>query len=449
MPRDALGIIRGSMASIRISKASVDAAMPVASSDVTFWDDRIAGFGLKVTPAGLKVYIYRYRIAKSGQAAQTAPRKYTIGRHGDLTPEQARRRAQELAAMVAQGVDPRQQELDAIAARETSVALVEEQARVKRDLAFSRIAKLWLEHYQNDMERRASSVAMATLVVNRYLMPALGDTPMPHIGRSQLQPVIDSIPSHKRGIRRAVFAYSSVLWGWAIRRGHIDVNPILAMEKPPAPAARERVLTDNELTQFYEAAETLHPIWTAFFKLLVLTGQRRSEVAGIMWEELDRATATWTIPASRAKNAKAHLVPLAPASVWLLDAQAGGAEWPQRGFILTTTGRTPVSGISKAKAALDTAMSSEGRQVDQWRLHDIRRTVATGLQRLGVRFEVTEAVLNHVSGSKGGVAGVYQRHDWADEKRLALEAWDQHVGSVIHPKDDTKVVPISKGNKWP
>jgi hypothetical protein len=135
--------------------------------------------------------------------------------------------------------------------------------------------------------------------------------------------------------------------------------------------------------------------------------------------------------------------------VWLLDAQAGGAEWPQRGFILTTTGRTPVSGISKAKAALDTAMSSEGRQVDQWRLHDIRRTVATGLQRLGVRFEVTEAVLNHVSGSKGGVAGVYQRHDWADEKRLALEAWDQHVGSVIHPKDDTKVVPISKGNKWP
>jgi integrase len=440
MPRGALGIIGGSMASIRISKASVDAAIPLASRDVILWDDRIAGFGLKVTPAGLKVYIYRYRLAKPGQASQTAPRKYTIGRHGDLTPDQARKRAQELAAMVAQGVDPRQQDLDAIAARETSVALVEEQARVERDLAFSRIAKLWLEHYQNDMERRASSVAMATLVVNRYLTPALGDTPMPHIGRSQLQPVIDSIPSHKRGIRRAVFAYSSVLWGWAIRRGHIDVNPILAMEKPPAPAARERVLTDNELTRVYQAAETLHPIWTAFFKLLVLTGQRRSEVAGIMWEELDRATATWTIPASRAKNAKAHLVPLAPVAVWLLDAQAGGATWPQRGYILTTTGRTPVSGISKAKAALDAAASNEGREVDAWRLHDIRRTVATGLQRLGVRFEVTEAVLNHVSGSKGGVAGVYQRHDWADEKRSALEAWAGHVEQLIRGITATNVV---------
>ena len=427
------------MASIRISKASVDAAMPVSSGDVILWDDRIAGFGLKITPAGLKVYIYRYRVAKPGQAAQTAPRKYTIGRHGDLTPDQARKRAQELAAMVAQSVDPRQQDLDAMAAREAIVTLVEEQARVERDLAFSRIAKLWLEHYQNDMERRASSVAMATLVVNRYLMPALGDMPMPQIGRSQLQPVIDSIPSHKRGIRRAVFAYSSVLWGWAIRRGHIDANPILAMEKPPAPAARERVLTDNELMQVHQAAETLHPIWTAFFKLLVLTGQRRSEVAGIMWEELDRATATWTIPASRAKNAKAHLVPLAPASVWLLDAQAGGAEWPQRGFILTTTGRTPVSGISKAKAALDTAMSHEGR-VAPWRLHDIRRTVATGLQRLGVRFEVTEAVLNHVSGSKGGIAGVYQRHDWADEKRSALEAWAGHVEQLIRGITATNVV---------
>jgi len=290
------------------------------------------------------------------------------------------------------------------------------------------------------MERRASSVAMATLVVNRYLTPALGDTPMPHIGRSQLQPVIDSIPSHKRGIRRAVFAYSSVLWGWAMRRGHIDVNPILTMDKPPAPAARERVLSENELMQVYQAAETLHPIWTAFFKLLVLTGQRRSEVTGIMWEELDRATATWTIPASRAKNAKAHIVPLAPAAVWLLDAQAGGAEWPQRGFILTTTGRTPISGISKAKSALDAAMSNEGPQVDAWRLHDIRRTVATGLQRLGVRFEVTEAVLNHVSGSKGGVAGVYQRHDWADEKRSALEAWAGHVEQLMTGITATNVV---------
>jgi integrase len=445
MPRDVLGIIGGSMASIRISKATVDAAMPVASSDVILWDDRVAGFGLKVTPAGLKVYIYRYRVAKPGQAAQTAPRKYTIGRHGDLTPDQGRKRAQELAAMVAQGIDPRQQELAAMAAREATVTLVEEQARVERDLAFRRIAKLWLEHYQNDMERRASSVAMATLVVNRYLAPALGDTPLPHIGRRQLQPVIDSIPSHKRGIRRAVFAYSSVLWGWAMRRGHIDVNPILAMEKPPAPVARERVLTDNELMQVYRAAETLHPIWTAFFKLLVLTGQRRSEVAGIKWEELDRATATWTIPASRAKNAKAHLVPLAPASVWLLDAQAGGAEWPQRGFILTTTGRTPVSGISKAKAALDTVMSKERPQVDPWRLHDIRRTLATGLQRLGVRFEVTEAVLNHVSGSKGGVAGVYQRHDWADEKRSALEAWAGHVEQLMTVITDTSVVRVGGG----
>jgi integrase len=404
------------------------------------WDDRIAGFGLKVTPAGLKVYIYRYRVASLGLASKTPPRKYTIGRHGDLTPDQARKRAQELAAMVAQGVDPRQQELAAMAAREASVRVVEERGRVERDLAFSRIAKLWLEHYQNDIERRASSVAMAKLIVNRYLTPALGDTPMPYIGRSHLQPVIDSIPSHKRGIRRAVFAYSSVFWGWALRRGYVDTNPVLAMEKPPAPAARERVLNDVELASVYKAAGTVHPIWAAFFKLLVLTGQRRSEVAGMMWEELDRSTATWTIPAARAKNAKAHLVPLAPCVVQLLNGLADGAEWPMRGYILTTTGRTPVSGISKAKLALDSAITSDAEALDPWRLHDLRRTAATGFQRLGVRFEVTEAVLNHVSGSKGGVAGVYQRHDWADEKRSALEAWAGHVDRLLKGKMATNVV---------
>ena len=430
------------MAKIRISKATVDAAAASDFGEVTFWDDRISGFGLKVTSAGSKVYIYRYRLSRPGQAAQTPPRKYTIGRHGDLTPEQARRRAQELAALVAGGIDPRQQELDAVAAEDETARLALEQERVLRDLAFSRVAELWLEYYEKDVGRRASSVAMAKLVVQRYLRPTLGDRPMPHIGRSELQPVLDAIPVHKRGIRRAVFAYASVLWGWALRRGYVDVNPMTGMEKPPAPAARERILSDEELALVCRSAEVAPRVWSAFFRLLVFTGQRRSEVAGMMWGELDRATAMWTIPAARAKNGKAHLVPLAPVVVLLLDELAEGSDWPQRGFVLTTTGRTAVSGISKAKAALDDAIAavSQGEGLAPWRLHDIRRTVATGLQRLGVRFEVTEAVLNHVSGAKGGVAGVYQRHDWASEKRVALEAWATHVERLLMGTDSNNIV---------
>jgi integrase len=175
--------------------------------------------------------------------------------------------------------------------------------------------------------------------------------------------------------------------------------------------------------------------------LLVLTGQRRSEVAGMKWDELDRTAATWTIPAARAKNGKVHIVPLPETALQLLDERAGGQGWPSVGHVLTTTGRTPVSGISKAKAALDDlVVTGSALPMAPWRLHDIRRTVATGLQRLGVRFEVTEAVLNHVSGSKGGVAGIYQRHDWAEEKRAALEAWATHVERLLTGADGNNVL---------
>lgn len=427
---------------VRISKASVDAVEPSAKGDVTVWDDRIVGFGLKVTPVGSKVYFYRYRVSRPGQASQTAPRKYTIGRHGSLTPDQARKRAQELAALVSQGVDPRQQELDAIADQDQADRQVQEQERARRDLAFSRIADLWLAHYEGEMARRKSSVDMAKLVVNRYLRPALGTLPIPGIGRAELQPILDAIPVHKRGMRRAVFAYASVLWGWALRRGYVDANLLTAMEKPPAPAARERVLSDEELILTWRATQTAPLVWGVFFRLLVLTGQRRSEVSDMMWDELDRNAAVWTIPPARAKNGKAHLVPLSGAAVEQIDLAAGGQVWPKQGYVLTTTSRSAVSGISKAKAALDVAITglNEGAAIDQWRLHDLRRTVATGLQRLGVRFEVTEAVLNHVSGAKGGVAGVYQRHDWAAEKRAALAAWSAHVEGLVTGADSTNVV---------
>lgn len=430
------------MAKIRISKITVDAIAPPDRGEATIWDDRIAGFGVKVTSSGSKIYIYRYRISRPGLASQTPPRKYTIGRHGNLTPEQARKRAQELAALVSQGIDPRRSEIEALEARTQQERIAEERNRALRDLAFGRISGLWLENYENDQARRKSSVDMAKLVVRRYLRPELAAMPMPDIRRAHLQPIFDGIPTIKRGMRRAVFTYASILWGWCIRRGYVEENPLAAMEKPPAPAARERVLSDAEIVSVWQASENAPLVWSVFFQLLILTGQRRSEVSGMKWEELDREAALWTIPAERAKNGKAHLVPLSPASLALLDRLANGPHWPRRGFAITTTMKSAVSGISKAKKVLDKAIG-EARgckdsplPIDAWRIHDLRRTMATGLQRLGVRFEVTEAILNHTSGAKGGVAGIYQLHDWAEEKKAALQAWSDHLESLF--KNATK-----------
>ena len=440
------------MATASITKRTVDAARP-AARDLFIWDDDVAGFGLKVTPAGGKIYVFQYRMAaRPGEASRTPARRYTIGKHGSLTPDQARKRAKELSVLVENGIDPRQSELDVIAAKDEAERRAAEQARLNGELAFENVAALWMDHYENEKERRPSSIRLARLVVEGHLKPALAGKPMPYIGRTELQPIIDAIPARQRGMRRAVYAYSSVLFGWAHKRGDISENPLTGMVKPEAPKARDRVLDDGELAAVWKATAGLGDPFGPFFRLLILTGQRRSEVAAINWVELDRATSIWTIPAERAKNGVAHIVPLAPMAVLELDRLSGLAHgdnrdkedknWPKAGFVLTTTGRTPISGITKAKRAVDAAVAKamDGNALLGWRIHDLRRTLATGFQRLGIRFEVTEAVLNHVSGAKGGIAGIYQRHDWKDEKRTAFDAWARHIASIITPAEQGNVV---------
>lgn len=431
-----------------ITKRTVDAAKP-AERDQFIWDTDVAGFGLKVTPAGGKVYVFQYRMARPGEAARTAAKRYTIGKHGKLTADQARSRARELAAMVEMGTDPRQAELDAFAAIEAEKSAKAERVRLETELAFDRAADTWLEYYEHEKGRRPASVRQARLVVANHLKPALGSKPMPHIDRSDLQPILDSIPAKQKATKRAVFAYASILFGWAAKRGMINGNPLTAMERPSPPDARKRVLTDAELAGTFRATHDCRTPFGAFFRLLILTGQRRSEVASMEWSELDRAGAVWTIPAERAKNKASHIVPLSAPVLEELDRLAGveGQEkqnWPVSGFVLTTTGENAISGISKAKLALDAAIEKarDGEALAAWRIHDLRRTLANGLQRLGVRFEVTEAVLNHVSGAKSGVAGVYQQHDWKDEKRSALDAWARHVASIVNPAPADNVTPL-------
>lgn len=253
---------------------------------------------------------------------------------------------------------------------------------------------------------------------------------MDSIRRADLQMIIDAIPAKQKAMRRNVFAYASVLFGWAQRRGYIEQNPILGMEKPGAPAPRDRVLTDQELALVWRASFDLRIPFGSFYRLLILTGQRREEVAAMSWSEIDQERREWVIPASRSKNRLAHIVPLSDQVMSELAGvlEAGGV-WPKSGFVLTTNNKRPISGFSKAKLMLDEQVDAvnDGQSIAPWRAHDLRRTFATGMQRLGVRFEVTEAILNHVSGARGGIAGVYQRHDWKDEKRAALQAWAGNV----------------------
>jgi len=442
----------------KITKRTLDTAEPV-ERDYFVWDTGLTGFGFKVTPKGRKVFVYQYRMSAPGMTAETFARRYTIGKYGPLAPDQARKVAERLAGMVASGVDPIEHDKGQREAAMAAKAAAKERAKLETELAFCTYADRWLDHYEHEKGRRPSSVRQAKLVIENYLKPTLGSKAMPHIGRADLQPMLDAIPSKQKGMRRAVFAYASILFGWALRRGDIAANPLAAMEKPAAPAARDRVLSDGEVRLVWQAAPKLAAPFDSFVRLLVLTGQRRSEVAGMAWGELDRDSATWTIPVDRAKNKAANIVPLSEPVVAEIDALAlkalGGKwpdkkpVWPAKGLVLTTTGNTPISGISKAKAKLDSEMAklSEGETVAPWRFHDIRRTVATGLQKLGVRLEVTEAALHHLSGSRAGIVGVYQRHEWKEEKRAALEAWAARVDAIVNDRKQDNVVALDTAKK--
>jgi len=215
----------------------------------------------------------------------------------------------------------------------------------------------------------------------------------------------------RKAIAGRTLAYGRACYGWAMKRERLPGNPFANLPTDDyRVASRDRVLTGEELSAIWRATGDVGEPFGSIVRLLILTAQRESEVGGVAWAELSDDLAMWMIPAARAKNGNDHLVPLAPAARELLTALSR-----DHALVFPGNAGTGFQGWSKAKARLD-----ERSGVTGWRLHDLRRTAATGLQRLGVRLEVTEAVLNHVAGTRAGIVGVYQRHNWMDEKRTAL-----------------------------
>lgn len=441
----------GTPSKVRITKRAVDAC-EVKDKPYFVWDDEITGFGVKINPTGRKTYVFQYRVAAPGKSAQTPARRFTIGKHGNVTPDQARQRAGELSMQVQfQNIDPIEQEREEFAERERVVKAKADKARLDTELAFSNYADRWLAHYETHGGKREggavrpASVRQAKLVVNTFLKPMLAAKPMPQINKRDIQAIIQAIPAEQVGMRRAVFSYASILFGWAVRQDDISVNFLRDMEKPSAPAARKRALNDEELLAVWNASAVLTQPFSSFYRMLILTIQRRGEVSAMEWSELNREERQWLIPESKTKNKRAHLVALSDLTVAELDRLAGGEEWPEAGLVFTTNNVTPISGISKSKVALDKEINQrlgEAGPMPHWRIHDLRRTGVTELQKLGVRFEVTEAVVNHVGESKSGIAGVYQTYDWLPEKRAALLAWGSRVEAIISGKAKSNVVEL-------
>ena len=250
--------------------------------------------------------------------------------------------------------------------------------------------------------------------------------------------VIEEARGIAPGRARALFSALSSMFGWLQRHRLTDANPCAGVHRPPAAAARERVLTNEEIRKFWDACEKLGTPFGPLFKVLLLTGCRLREVAEMRWDEL-RDDGTWLLPGSRTKNHRQHVVPLSPLARDLLTSVVRIEGSP---YVFTTTGKSAVSGWSKTKARLDALMQPR----TPWRLHDLRRTSVTGMAEIGIRPDVIELVVNHVSGTRGGIAGVYNRSELLDDRRKALERWASHVQGIVRG-DDANVVPLRGANR--
>jgi integrase len=398
-------------------------------------DGKVTGLYLVLQPTGASSWALRYR-------AGGLPRKLTLGAHPVIGLAAARRKAQEALGVVAGGEDP-------AARKRASIAAAKAEREAETDKVEGVVA-MFVERYAKPKNRDWKETAR---LLNKEIVSRWRGRRLSQITRANVNALLDDIVDKGApiGANRTFSAFRK-LCKWSIGRGIIEHSPCDGVTAPSPENRRDRVLDDAEIRLVWKAASAIGWPFGPVIKTLILTGQRRDEVAGMRWSEVDLQARTWTLPAARAKNKHTHQIPLSDAAIEILRAMP---RHEKVDIIFTTNSRTPVSGWSRMKLSLDAhvaelireeaeARGATPQAMPEWTLHDIRRSLATNLQRLGVRLEVTEAVLNHRSGSRAGIVGVYQQHDWADEKRQALDAWARRLETIVSGAAVSNVVDLAK-----
>jgi integrase len=412
------------------------------------------GLYLVIQPSGAKGWALRYRrpdgrpaklvlgsvFAKAEKEPDTVP---AIGGH--LTLAAAHRLVSELRHEIALGRDPAAAYLKEKQHRRAAAS--EAAANT-----FAGAAKDFIEQHARKKVRRWQELARLLGLEPETLAPIpkglaerWAGRPVAEIDGHDIHGVIDEarrvgIPGLDRRTdgaseprARKLFGVLSKLFGWLIRDRRVAANPCASVARPEIPKARDRVLNAAEIKQFWKAADRGAEPVAVLLKLLLLTGCRLNEVVGMRWAELND-DGTWLIPGERTKNHRPHLVPLSPLARSLLASAKPIEGCP---FVFSTTGSTPVSGWQRIKARLDSTM----KPASPWVLHDLRRTAATGMAQIGIAPHIVEAVLNHVSGARAGVAGTYNRALYAPEKKAALERWAAHIEGLVSERAGT-VTPL-------
>jgi integrase len=389
-------------------------------------DGEVRGMYLVVQPSGAKSYVLRYR-------HEGRPRKLTIG-PAEMGLGEARKLAAGARAAIAAGKDPQGEKAEAkIAAREAA----REATVSKRDSVEAVVAEFVEKHVRRS-NKPSTAKEYERLLAKEIVEPWRGRR-LSEVARRDVNMLLDDIVDRGAPIAaNRILAILRKFCRWAVAREIIEHSPCDGVMARSAETPRERVLDDREVRLIWKAADTLGWPYGAIVRLLLLTGQRRGEVVGMRWDEVDLEKRLWSLPASRTKNKRPHALPLSSAAIDILTSlprieNDGGLVFPARASRGENAG--PVSAHSKAKARLDHAIAeisaSEGSaRPAQWGFHDLRRSTASGLARLGVDLHVIERSLNHVSGTFGGIVSVYQKYKFEDAIRRAMDAWGAHVARL-------------------
>jgi integrase len=383
---------------LRLTKRAIDGLEP-AEKDQVFFDAELPGFGVKVTPAGRKVFLVQYRYPPGRQGKN---RRYTIGAYGEgLTPDQARRIAVEVKGQLAAGKDP-------VAEREAIERAALTAAAEKRRKGANSVEAIATAFIERHAKPNLRSWRDYEQMLQHHVLPTWGARPITEIRRSDVTVLLDALEHNRSGnLADHVLRIVRKMFNWHAARDESFSSPLVSgMTRTSATArARDRVLSDAEIRALWAALEQIPYPFGPFVKLLLLTAQRRDEVAQMQWSEIEGDL--WTTPKERYKTGRSNTVPVTPAVQGILASIPRTSE-----FVFTTTGRTPISGFSKAKEILDRTSG-----VAEWRFHDLRRTARSLMSRAGVASDIAERVLGHTIP---GVAGVYDRHSYVAEKRDAL-----------------------------
>ena len=421
------------MPKIKLTDAAVSRLKPPTDGQQDYWDALTPGFGVRISHGGTRTWLVQARVLKKGDWKQT---RISLGRYPSMTLAEARKDARDILKEAEAGKDPRgRAKLDKA-----------EMEKASRD-TWSAAAELFLTKYAERKGLRGSTLRDYHRALQGPDIQDWVDRPITKISRADIRDRLDTVAARASIHANRLRAYWGKFFGWLLENDWVEVNPMQGVARPVPERSRDRFLSKLELPVVWQAFDAAGPAFAGMLKVLLLTGQREGEIAALKWSEvvdLEGEDPRLELPAERTKNRKPHVVPLSLQAVSIIRAQPrfkGGS------YVFTSgLGGTHLKGFSKGKAKIDAALSEAGAAVPPWRIHDLRRTVASGLAEwLEIEPHIIESILNHISGSKAGVAGTYNRATYLPQRKAALALWANLIDELLGKSVGGNVIPLRSG----